>query len=89
MDVAVDAQDVGQGHTIGLVGLGASHRMPFSIAGHRHRVDREHRPPGPSKCSNYEATRRFDRDGDRVLGPVASDRHGQLIFRHHAFAARM
>jgi hypothetical protein len=43
--VDIDTQDIGQRHRIGLVGLRAGYPVPFAVAGHGHRVDREHRAP--------------------------------------------
>lgn len=54
-----------------MVGLRASHRRPFPIPGHGHRVDREHRPPTGPQGSDQQPAWGFDRDGDRVLAAVA------------------
>ena len=43
VDVAVGAQNVGQQHGVGVVGLAACGRVAFPVAGDRHRV-RWHRP---------------------------------------------
>ena len=71
MQVGIDAQDVRQRHRIGVVGLRTSHRRPFPIAGHGHRVDREHRPPTGTQGGDQQSARSLDRDRDRVLGAVA------------------
>jgi hypothetical protein len=46
VDVLVGAQDVGQRHRVGVVGLATAHRVPFAVAGDGHRVDRIDRTPG-------------------------------------------
>jgi hypothetical protein len=71
VQVGIDAQDVRQRHRIGVVGLRTSHRRPFPIAGHGHRVDRKHRAPTGTQGGDQQPARSFDRDRDRVLGAVA------------------
>jgi hypothetical protein len=55
--VGINAQDVRQRHRIGVVGLRASDRRQLSIAGHGHRVDREHRPPTGTRGGDQQPAR--------------------------------
>jgi hypothetical protein len=73
VDVAVGAQNVGQQHGVGVVGLAACGRVAFTVAGDRHRVDRVDRPAGSYQGGDQQPARGFDRD-----------RHGRLL----AVAAR-
>jgi hypothetical protein len=71
VQVGVDPQDIGQHHRIGVVGLRAGHRVPFPVAGHSHRVDREHRAPSRAQRGHQQPPRGLDRDRDQILGAVA------------------
>jgi hypothetical protein len=71
MDVGIDAQDVGQRHRIGVVGLRAGHRRPLPVTRHGHRVDREDRPPRVTQSRHQQPARSFDRDRNRVFRAVA------------------
>lgn len=53
VQVSVDAQDVGQRHGIGMVGLRPCHRMAFPVASHRQRVYRIHRPAGRAQRRDH------------------------------------
>jgi hypothetical protein len=44
--VPVGAQHVRQDDRVAVVGLAARHRVPVPVAGHRERIDGEHRPTG-------------------------------------------
>jgi hypothetical protein len=46
MSVGVGAQNGGQHHRVGMVGLSTSDRVPFAVARHGERVDRIHRSAG-------------------------------------------
>jgi hypothetical protein len=69
--VGVGAQDVGQHHRVGVVALGPGDGPALAVAGHRHRVDRIHRPLGGAQCRDQQAAWGFDRYRDRVVRGVA------------------
>jgi len=45
--------------------------MAVPVAGHRHRVDREHLAPGGPQGGDQQPARCLDRDWDRRVGVVA------------------
>ncbi|WP_234392817.1 hypothetical protein [Amycolatopsis sp. AA4] len=49
----------------------AGHRVPLTITGGGHRIDREHRPAGRAERGDEQPAGCFDRDRNRGLGRVA------------------
>jgi hypothetical protein len=64
--VQVRAQDVREHRSIARVGFAPGLAGPFSITGHRPRVDRMHREPSLHRCDDKQVLVSFDRDR-RVL----------------------
>jgi hypothetical protein len=71
VQVGIDTQDVGQGHGIGVIRLRPCHRVTLSVAGHRERDDRVHRPTGRAQRGDQQSPGCFDCHRNRVLSPVA------------------
>lgn len=67
---AVDPNDVGQSHSVDVVGLRPGHGVPFTVTGDGHRVDRVDPAPGGAQCGDHQTARGFDRDRDRILAGV-------------------
>lgn len=66
MHRGVGAQDIGQGHRIGVIRLLARDRVPFPIPGHRHRIDGIDRPAGRPQRRNQQPAWRLDSNRDRL-----------------------
>lgn len=80
MDVRVRAEDAGEEHRVGVVGLLTSGRVTVAIAGDGQRVDRVDLPTRCPQCGHEEAAGCLDRDRDRVFGSVTGlCQHGQEL----------
>jgi hypothetical protein len=71
MQVSVDAQDIGQGHRVSVIGLRPCHRVTLPIPGERERVDRIHRPPRCTHRGHQQASGCFDRHRNRFVVALA------------------
>jgi hypothetical protein len=57
---------------VSVVGFRPGDRMALTVTGNCHRVDREHRSGGCAQGSHEQPSWGLDRDGDRIVGGVAS-----------------
>jgi hypothetical protein len=65
--VTVEPNDLGQQVRIGSIRLRARGGVPFAVAGHRHRIDREDFVAGRDQCRNPRTAVGLDADLDQRL----------------------
>ncbi len=66
VDVGIRAQDVSQGHSVGVVGLRPGDAVTLAVPSYCHGIDRVDLPAGGAQAGEEQTSCGFDGDGDGV-----------------------